>query len=413
MAAVPTGASRPQALLTGMRVVEVSAFVAAPLGGMTLAQLGADVIRIDPPQGGLDYRRWPVTQDNVSLFWCGMNKGKRSVAIDTSIPEGQELVQAIVCAPGADAGIFLSNLPPTGWRAHAALVSRRADLIQLTLQGNRNGGSAIDPTVNCAVGVPYITGPGDAEAPVNHQLPAWDLITGQTIATCILAAERHRLRTGQGQHVLLSLEDVALATMSNLGFLAEAALGIDRQRHGNYIFGTFGRDFLCADGVRIMVVAVTHKQWRGLRDLTGLQEPLDALASRLKLNFDDEGDRFRAKEGIADILAGWFTVREFAEVKRALDGRGACWGRYGTVREMVESDPACSTENPMFGNIVQPGVGPLLSNAHPARFGLSLPPALPAPNLGMHTEQVLSEVVGLTSAEIGRLSQCGVIGIGA
>ncbi len=78
-------------LLAGMRVVEASAFVAAPLGGMTLAQLGADVIRIDPPGGGLDHRRWPVTDDNVSLFWCGLNKGKRSVCIDLGHAEGREL----------------------------------------------------------------------------------------------------------------------------------------------------------------------------------------------------------------------------------------------------------------------------------------------------------------------------------
>ena len=76
-------------ILAGLRIVEASAFVAAPLGGMTLAQLGADVIRIDALGGGLDYRRWPVTDDNVSLFWCGLNKSKRSVAIDIASPQGR------------------------------------------------------------------------------------------------------------------------------------------------------------------------------------------------------------------------------------------------------------------------------------------------------------------------------------
>lgn len=69
-------------LLGGMRVIEAAAFVAAPLGGMTLAQMGADVIRLDTVGGGLDYRRWPVTQDNTSLFWCGLNKHKRSVVVN-------------------------------------------------------------------------------------------------------------------------------------------------------------------------------------------------------------------------------------------------------------------------------------------------------------------------------------------
>src|SRR5437868_5359979 len=74
-------------LLEGMRVVEAAAFVAAPLGGMTLAQMGAEVIRIDALGGGLDYRRWPVTQDGTSLFWAGLNKGKKSVALDLGSAE--------------------------------------------------------------------------------------------------------------------------------------------------------------------------------------------------------------------------------------------------------------------------------------------------------------------------------------
>ena len=102
-------------ILSGMRVVEVSAFVAAPSGGLTLAQMGAEVIRIDDIRGGLDYRRWPVTEDNVSLFWQGLNKNKRSVAIDIRNPEGRELAKAIICAPGEEAGLLLTNFPPKGW----------------------------------------------------------------------------------------------------------------------------------------------------------------------------------------------------------------------------------------------------------------------------------------------------------
>src|SRR5438552_4480147 len=95
------------ALLSGVRVVEGSAFVAAPLGGMTLAQLGADVIRFDQIGGGLDHGRWPVTKDGRSLFWAGLNKGKRSIEIDLRSPEGQELATALIAAPGRNTGMFL------------------------------------------------------------------------------------------------------------------------------------------------------------------------------------------------------------------------------------------------------------------------------------------------------------------
>src|SRR3954467_1385169 len=96
-------------ILKGMTVVEGSAFVAAPLGGMTLAQLGADVIRFDQAGGGLDHQRWPLAADGQSLFWAGLNKGKRSIQLDLRAPEGRELAAALVTAPGDDAGLFLTN----------------------------------------------------------------------------------------------------------------------------------------------------------------------------------------------------------------------------------------------------------------------------------------------------------------
>jgi len=87
-------------LLEDLRIVELSAFVAAPLGGMTLAQLGAEVIRIDPIGGGIDFRRWPVAANGMSLYWAGLNKEKRSVALALDRPEGRELARAIITAPG-------------------------------------------------------------------------------------------------------------------------------------------------------------------------------------------------------------------------------------------------------------------------------------------------------------------------
>ena len=96
-------------------MIEGSAFVAAPLGGMTLAQLGADVIRFDPIGGGLDRGRWPVTADGHSLFWAGLNKGKRSIQVDLGSDEGREIVAALVAAPGPDAGLFLTNFPARGF----------------------------------------------------------------------------------------------------------------------------------------------------------------------------------------------------------------------------------------------------------------------------------------------------------
>ena len=222
-------------ILDGLRVIEGSAFVAAPLGGLTLAQLGADVIRFDPIGGGLDRGRWPITAEGRSLFWAGLNKGKRSIQIDLASDEGRELVQAIVTAPGSDAGLFLTNFPARGFLAYDRLAARRGDLIMVNIVGNHDGSSAVDYTVNPATGFAWATGPRNLSVPFNHLLPAWDAITGALAAASLLAAERARSRTGTGQFVQLALSDVAFWMVGNLGKLAEVQINQSRARQGRQL----------------------------------------------------------------------------------------------------------------------------------------------------------------------------------
>ena len=121
-------------LLQDLRIVEISAFVAAPLGGMTMAQLGADVIRIDPIGGGIDHARWPVTRDGASLYWAGLNKAKRSLALALDKPEGRDIARAVITAPGTGGGIVLTNLPPSRGLDFASLKAARDELIMLRLK---------------------------------------------------------------------------------------------------------------------------------------------------------------------------------------------------------------------------------------------------------------------------------------
>ena len=399
-------------ILKGLRVVEGSAFVAAPLGGMTLAQLGADVIRFDPIGGGLDYRRWPLTLDGRhSLFWAGLNKGKRSIAIDLRLPRGQELLTRLICAPGEHAGLFSTNFPAKGWLAYEALQAHRPDLIMVNLTGRRDGGSEVDYTLNPQMGLPMMTGPITSPEMVNHVFPAWDFISGQMIALGLLAAERHRRLTGEGQLVRLALKDVALAMLGNFGMLAEAMVNdAERPRQGNYLYGAFGRDFATLDGKRLMVVGLTGMQWRRLSKATGLREPLSALAARLDLNFEDEGDRYRARQEIARLFEPWFHARTLAEAALTLDAHGVTWGPYRSVREEIADDPDCSTDNPLFTLTEQPGIGAYLMPASPLDFGrVPRLPAMPAPRLGEHTDQILLEILGLSEAEVGRLHDARVV----
>jgi 2-methylfumaryl-CoA isomerase len=393
-----------EGLLSGMRIIEGSAFVAAPSGGMTLAQLGADVIRFDQMGGGLDYGRWPLAPSGASLYWTGLNKGKRSIAVDLRSKEVQELLTALVCAPGPEAGIFLTNFPARGWMSDERLRARRADLVYLNVVGDHTGTSAVDYTVNPAVGYPLVTGPVDDPRPVNHVLPAWDLICGQSVAVGVLAADRHRARTGQGQHLSLALSDVALAVVSAMGHVAEAQLlDQERPRVGNDLYGAFGRDFTTRDGRRVMPVAISDKQWLSLTEATESTEQMRLLAAQLGLDFDEEGDRFVARDEIAAIIAPWCAARTLAEVRAVFDAHGVCWGPYQSFRQLVADDPRCSLANPLFAEIDQPGVGHVLAAGSPLAPALGRVPVAPAPALGQHTDEVLAEVLGLSSAELGDL----------
>lgn len=401
-----------EGILKGLRIVEGSAFVAAPLGGMTLAQLGAEVIRFDPIGGGLDYGRWPLTRDGRhSLFWAGLNKGKRSIAVDFRQPRGQELLTQLICAPGENAGLFSTNFPAKGWLSYEALQAHREDLIMVNLTGRRDGGSEVDYTVNPQVGLPYMTGPTSSPEAVNHVFPAWDFITGQMIALGMLAAERHRRVTGDGQLVHLALKDVALAMVANIGMIAEVMVNdSDRPKQGNYLYGAFGRDFETLDGKRVMIVGLTDMQWRCLRKATGLKEAIDALGGRLGLDLNDEGNRFRARQQIAMLIEPWCHARTLAEVAEALNAHRVTWGPYRSVREAVADDPDCSTDNPLFTMTEQPGIGSYLMPGSPLDF-TKCPrlPALPAPALGEHTDQILLDILGMSEGEVGRLHDEGVV----
>ena len=398
-----------QAILKGMRVVEGSAFIAAPSGGMTLAQLGADVIRFDLIGGGLDYRRWPVDGKGNSLYWHGLNKGKRSIAIDFRRPEGQELLAELIARPGEDAGIFLSNFPARGWLADESLRARREDLIYLSLSGDRHGGSALDYTVNCRLGLPWLSAVD--ERPVNNPLPAWDLLAGQQIALGLLAAERHRRLTGAGQFVRIALADVALAVMGHLGYIAEVEMnGTGRQPVGNHVFGSFGYDFACRCGRRVMIVGVSPRQWRAIVTVTGTGDEVSALEKELRMDFDREGDRFRAREKLAALFAPWFAQRDFTDASAELDRMEVCWGPYQTVAELVGQDAECSDANPLFTRVEQPGIGNLLTPSQALQFGgLETDLPAPAPLLGQHTDEILTEELGLSAGEIAKLHDRGLV----
>lgn len=406
-----SASSLPVGALDGVRVIEGSAFIAAPMAGMSLAQLGADVIRFDQIGGGIDYKRLPVSKETgASLYWAGLNKGKRSIALNLRDPAARELIHELVGQPGPDSGVFLTNFAGVKWLSYDALKEKRDDVIKVEISGNYDGTTALDYTVNAAVGYPLVTGPATPDTPVNHVLPAWDVACALQAALGVTAALMYRQRTGKGQEVKLALSDVALSVVASTGHVAEAQInGEQRPINGNYVHGAFGRDFGTKDGRRVSVMAISDKQWTEFCKACGLTEKMQQMQTAIGMDFNIDVHRYEAREAISAEFQQWFDRHSLAEVEAAFNNTGVCWDLYQTFTELVDNDPRCSEENPMFKMVDQPGIGEFLSSGSPLRFGEQTPDPVAAPIVGQHTDEILAEVLGLDAHQIGKLHDNGTV----
>jgi 2-methylfumaryl-CoA isomerase len=404
-------------LLSGLRVIEGSSFIASPIAGLYLTQMGAEVIRFDQIGGGPDFRRWPQAGGNgASLYWEGLNAGKKSIAFDLSRPEGRELAQQLITAPGEGRGLFLTNYPVDGFLSHEDLAERRPDLITVRVMGQANGQPALDYTVNSALGFPLITGPDSlADQPVNHVLPAWDLVTGAYAAFALVSSERARGHNGKGQEIRIPLSDIGISTVATLGMLAEVlSQGTDRARYGNEVYGAFGRDFVTADRKRIMLMAMTPRQWKGMIQSLDLRGEVQRIEAERNVSFEfDEGVRFKHRDALFPLVEAAVGRRTLDSLASEFDRLGVCWGPYQSMHAAVH-DPVMVTSNPIFSQILQksgttypvsgaPATIPQTQRGAPRR----------APHLGEHTDEVLAGVLGLSAAQIGRLHDAKLVAAAA
>jgi 2-methylfumaryl-CoA isomerase len=398
-------------LLSNLRVVEGASFIAAPSCALYFSQLGADVIRFDDIRRSLDRNRWPLAKNGSSLYWEGLNKGKKSVALDLSRPEGREIATQLITAPGQNAGLFVTNFPPKGFLAHRTLAERRPDLITLRVMGWSDGRQAVDYTVNSAIGIPMMTGPDAAgDKPVNHVLPAWDLLTGAYGAFCLLAAVQQRSLTKKGGEIRLPLSDVALTALGNLGQVAEVcAEGKDRERMGNDLFGAFGRDFVTRDGHRLMLVAITPNQWRGLVDALGLGPTVSEYQSTHNVDFADEGQRFIHRDFLFRIVEEAVGSFDYDPLVTLLNTNGVCWGPYRSLHATVQSDLEDRSDG-LFTSVTHPS-GMTYPTPGAASHWMSevREAARPAPKFGGHTEEILATILGYSSRQIAHLVDHGIV----
>jgi 2-methylfumaryl-CoA isomerase len=400
-------------LLTGIRVIEAASFIAGPSCALHLAQFGANVIRIDPLGGGPDFHRWPLAPDSeASLYWEGLNQAKQSIAIDLSRPEGRALAVRIITAPGENAGLFVTNYPADGFLGFTGLQKHRDDLVCVRIMGWADGRTAVDYTINAAMGVPEMTGHADDPRPVNHVLPAWDLLAGAYAAFAVVSAERARRQDGRGREVRIPLSDLAMASLGFLGQIGEVqTTGSDRARMGNQLYGAFGRDFTTFDGQRLMVVAITSRQWRGLVTALKLGPTVAAIESERGVRFDlREGVRFEHRDILTPLFASAIGELTLAQAAAEFEVHDVCWSPYRHLSEALAAAEFAPQNNSLLQEIRHPSGLSYVAAGAPASVSAEVRRRLiAAPALGRDTDRVLAEVLSLSPTEIGALHDKGLV----
>jgi len=386
--------------LAGVRVVDLSRVLAGPYATMTLADLGADVVKIEHPAGGDETRAWgPPFAGGESAYFLSVNRGKRSVAVDLKDPEGRDLALELC----ARADVVIENFRPGGAARlgldYEAVRARRPDVVYCTISGfgsrEPSDRAGYDFTVQAESGLMAITGEPDGE-PVKVGVAIVDVLTGLNAATAILAALHRRDVTGEGDRVEVSLLDTAFAALVNVG--ANALLtGEEPRRYGNAHPSIVPyQPFRAADGW-IAVAAAND----------GLYSKLCLAIGRPDLAVDERYAtnelRVLNREPLLAELQSVFAGRAAEEWEGLLLASGVPAGSIRRVGEALRAGQARTrlVDHPTAGAVEL--VGPPFE-LESALLGASAPPPL----LGQHTAEVLAEL-GVDDERLGSLEERGVI----
>jgi crotonobetainyl-CoA:carnitine CoA-transferase CaiB-like acyl-CoA transferase len=369
--------------LSGLLVADFSRVLAGPYATMLLGDLGADVIKVESPQGD-DTRGWvpPTTQDGVSTYYLAINRNKRSVVLDLTDPHDRGLAREL--ARRAD--VFVQNFKPGGLNRfgldYASVSAENPRIIYASVSGfGTTGGRDLpgyDLIVQAASGLMSLTGDPDGP-PYRSGISLFDVIAGLHTVIAILAALRHRERTGQGQHVEASLLASALSGMVNQAS-AYTAGGVVPFRMGNSHPSLFPYDpFPTADGY-LIVAAGNDEQFRKLAAVLGVPELADDP------RFARNAGRTANREELRPLLARRLAERTSAEWFEILNGAGVPCGPINTVGEGIAFADRIGLEPVVTAGPGESGI-PVIR--HPVSFSAT-PPSypLPPPALDEHGAEI-------------------------
>ena len=394
-------------VLTGIRVLDFSRYAAGPSATMILADMGADVIRVEPPSGGEDRTLGPFAPNGESLpFGIIINRNKRGITLNLRSDAGQSILKKLV----AKADVIVENFSP-GVKAEMGLtyetlkaINPRIIHVSVTAYGqngpyvNRLG---FDPIAQAMCSAMSYSGfPGNP--PVRFQASWVDNSTGIATALGTMLALYHRQATGEGQAVDMALLDTAISFVSNMGVAAEYKVNnFVRSQIGNGSFYAYGDCFQVKDGWVYMSV-IGDSLWRRLCRLLGREDWLKDE------RFSSDNSRFQNRQIISDVIAPWLAGKTVIEILEITEKNRIPCAPVSTVPQMVANPQVAARE--MLVDVDFPGVGPVPHTG--VAIKLSKTPGSiehRAPLLGEHNEEIYCGLVGMKKNELAKLKKEGVI----
>jgi succinyl-CoA---D-citramalate CoA-transferase len=391
--------------LAGVRVLELGSLIAGPFCAKTLADFGAEVVKVEPPGDGDPLRRWRRMRNGVSLWWQVQSRNKRSVTLDLRKPEGQEAARRLA----ARSDIVIENFRPgalerwnIGWEQLSAVNPK---LVMVRISGYGQSGPYRDRPGFAAIaeamgGLRYVTGYPD-RPPVRPNLSIGDTLASLHGVIGALLALRHIQTGGGGQVIDVALYESVFNVMESL--LPEYdAQGVVRERSGSSLPGIAPSNlYPCKDGSYVLIAGNADSVYRRLMTAIGREDLRDdpALAK-------NDG-RAAQMERIDTAIGQWTSQKTQAEVLATMEQAEVPVGRIYSAAD-IAADPHYAARGMLLDSVAgdgeplkQPGVVPRLS-ATPGAIRRA------APKLGEHSDEVLREA-GYSDAEITALRQKGII----
>lgn len=394
-------------VLTGIRVLDLSRVLSGPYCSLQLADMGAEVIKIEQPGGWDDRALGPFACDGRSITYGLMvGRNKKAITLDLRSQRGKELFRKLV----EISDVVLENFSPGGREVmgvdYEALKEINPSIILVSVSGFGQYGPSrnklsFDPAAQAASGAMAYTGfPGSP--PTRAQVGYVDFGAGLYAALGTMYALYHRLATGEGQAVDVSLFDVAVGFTSALGGPAEFKLnGVLRPQIGNHSYHNFSNSFRTRDGW-VVISVISDGLWRRFVNVIGMPQLLDDP------KFDTDEARYQNRDLFEPTIAAWMAERETAEVEGLLESARIPCSRVNTVGDLLDHPQVKARE--MLVDIDYPGVGAVPVPGVVVKLSrTSGAIERRAPDVGEHNQEIYSGLLGITAGELSQLKAEGVV----